>query len=207
MALFDAETEVTLTDGTTANTVQIIISSRITHNWDKPDLKIRPLPFKLQSDTYTMLIDLGMNKFVITVDGYIRDDDTVSAETRLAILETLFNKTTDIQMYWGSNATSRYPSSAPAVGGISKVDVRELIGRQDVDSSARLRRGGTCSVSPTTNTSKDTCGTCSVSPTTNNTQSKCTAAGGSWTPGTWTAYGKTYEVTVAFVIGNNRAGG
>lgn len=147
MADISAEAEVTFTNGSTS--VNVIITPRLVHNWDKPNIKSILLPILLENQISTKNVDLGMNKFVLTFDGIIRDDDTTTAETRLSNLYTLFNYQGNVNVSWGSSTTSLGASGGSVyqrsggliIGFILKVEIREIIGRTSTDWATRQRTG------------------------------------------------------------------
>ena len=100
MVMFDANTEVNLNGH--GGSVDLL-ATRITHNWDNL-LKIQDIPSKLSGDEkLTWLIDLGMTKEVITVEGIIIDDDSLSAITRKSTLKSIIEDTkgnTTIRRYF-----------------------------------------------------------------------------------------------------------
>ena len=146
VADIDQEAEVTFYSGNTS--VNIIVTPRIVHNWDKPKFKDLELPFFLEDEVSTKIVDLGMNKVVITVDGFIRDDGTTTAETRISNLYTLFNSQSNVYIKWGAGTTSVANDTSSTIyqndnnvtkGSILKVEIREIVGRTSTDSSARQR--------------------------------------------------------------------
>ena len=120
------ETVVTLSSGATSVKIWC---TKLDHNLDKPIINIQ-LPRQTDGSngfsgiSTSYLIDIGRVKEIITVQGFLIDETTESAQEKKANLWTLTKDKSKVTIVWGTGSRAQTAS-----GNINKVGTTETAGQ------------------------------------------------------------------------------